>query len=351
MSEASGHLQAAMREVLSLFRILRLRSRVANVVTVLLLVAPLAAEAQQPAKVPRIGYLRASHGTPTSDARLVAFRQALRELGYVEGTTILIEFRSAGGKADRLAALAAELVRLKVDVIIAEGGTASVLAAKNASQTIPIVFPTIGDPVAQGVVTNLARPGGNLTGLSLQAPETTGKLFELLKEIVSGATRIAFLVNPDNPSLRPVLPEVQIAAQKLGVEILIVEARVPADFGGAFAETARWRADALVIWSDQMLVAQFSSLGRLAAKHKLPTISSNSALPEQGGLASYGPNRLDLMRRAAILVDKILKGAKPGDLPIEQPTTFDLVINLKTAKVLGLKIPSSILLRTDQIID
>jgi ABC-type uncharacterized transport system substrate-binding protein len=256
-----------------------------------LFLAPLVVEAQQGAKVPRIGYLRPSLGTPTLDARFVSFRQALRELGYVEGTTILIEVRSADGKADRLPALAAELVRLKVDVLVAEGGTPSVLAAKTATQTIPIVFPTMADPVAQGVVTSLARPGGNLTGLSLQSRDIAGKLLELLKEMVSRATRVAFLVNPDNPGLRPSLPEVQIAAKKLGIESLVIAAKAPVDFGGAFAEMVRKRADALVIWSDAMLNAQSSSLARLAAEHKLPTIGDSSGLPENG--ASPATGRID----------------------------------------------------------
>src|SRR5262245_14745977 len=323
----------------------------AVVLAVSLFITPLAAGAQDPTKVPRIGYLRPSHGTATLDARLAAFRKALRELGYVEGKSILIEFRSAEGNADRLPVLAAELVRLKVDVIVAEGGTASVLAAKNATQTIPIVFPTIGDPVAQGVVTSLARPGGNLTGLSLQTPDTAGKVLELLREIVPKATRVGLLVNPDNPSLRPVLPEVQVAANRLGIEIVVVAAKALAEFGGAFTEVARSRAHALVIWNDAMLNEQSSSLARLATKHKLPTMGWNSALPENGGLASYGANRLEIMRRAATYVDKILKGSKPGDLPVEQPTKFELVINMKTAKALGLTIPKSVLLRADQVIE
>src|SRR5262245_31243428 len=207
-----------------LVRAPRIRSPLTNLVIVLMLAAPLAAEAQEPAEVPRVGYLRPNHGTATLDARLAEFRKTLRGLGYVEGTSLRLELRSAGGKPDRLPVLAAELVRRKVDVIVADGGTASVLAAKNATQTIPIVFPTIGDPVAQGVATSLVRPGGNLTGLSLQTPDTAGKVLELLKEIVAGATRIAFLVNPDNPSLRPVLPEVQTAAKRIGIELLVVEA-------------------------------------------------------------------------------------------------------------------------------
>jgi len=242
-------------------------------------------------------------------------------------------------------------VRIKVDVIVAEGGILSVLAAKNATLSIPIVFPTIADPVAQGVVTSLARPGGNLTGLSVQSWDIAGKLLELLKEVVPRATRIAFLVNPDNPSLRQSLPEVQSAARKLGVESLVIEAKSALDLDGAFTEVSRRRADGVVIWSDAMLNGQSSTLGRLAAKHKLPTIGDNRALPENGGLASYGPNRLDMMRRSAILVDKILKGTKPADLPVEQPTKFELVINLKTAKALGLTIPQSVLGRADQVIE
>jgi putative ABC transport system substrate-binding protein len=310
------------------------------------LTAPFGSFAQQ-GKVWRIGFLQHFN----EPLRLEAFTRGLRELGYVEGKTIIVDYRSAAGSGDRLAAIAADFVQQNMDVIVADGGTPATLAAKKATQTIPIVFPTIADPVALGVVTNLARPGGNITGLSLQSPDMTGKVLELLKEIVTRVKRIAFMVNPANPSIRPILSQVEIAAKALGVDVVFVEVKRPAEFFGAFAEITRKRADAVVIWNDTMLVQRSSSLAVLAAKHNLPTMGYHSALPEGGGLASYGPSRTDMLRRAAIYVDKILKGAKPGDLPIEQPTKFDLVVNMNTAKALGIKIPNSILVRADKVIE
>lgn len=304
----------------------------------------------QQSKIPRIGYLRASRSS-VMQRRFEAFKQGLRELGYVEGKTILIEERSAESKYDRLPALAGELVRLKVDVILADGGTPSIMAAKNATQTIPIVFPTVADPVAQGFARSLSRPGGNLTGLSLQAPDTAGKRLELVKQIVPDAKRIAFLTNPANPSSSPNLREMQSAAGKVGVHLQVMEARSPAEIDEAFAAIRQSRADAVVLLSDQMFIDQSSRISILSARLLLPSIGTNSEVPESGGLASFGPDRLDMLRRAAAYVDKILKGAKPGDLPIEQPVKFELVINQGTAKALGLTLPQAILLRADRVIE
>jgi putative ABC transport system substrate-binding protein len=311
-------------------------------------VAPFHALAQtRVQKIPRVGYLQQFD----EPFRLDAFKLGLRELGYVEGKTIIVEYRSADGSEARLAEYAAEFVRSNVDVIVSDGGTPSTLAAKKATQTIPIVFPTLADPVVQGVVASLARPGGNLTGLSLQSPDMTGKVLELFKEMLTRAKRIIILVNPANTSSRPILSQVDVAARTLGLEMQTVEVRSPADFADAYAEIARRRADGVVIWNDTMLVRHSATLASLAAKQKLPSMGYHSALPENGGLASYGPNRSDMLRRAAIYVDKILRGAKPGDLPIEQPMKFDFVINLKTAKALGIKIPQAILVRADRVIE
>jgi putative ABC transport system substrate-binding protein len=314
------------------------------------LAAPLVSHAQTPTGVPRIGFMQDS-ATPFNKARFEAFRQGLRELGYVEGKTVVIEYRNAEGKFDRLPALAAELLGLKVNIIVADGGAVTALAAKGATRTVPIVFPAVADPVSTGLVANLARPGGNLTGLSLQSPDTAGKRLQLLKEIVPRAKRIAFLVNPSNTSTAAVLREVQTASRTLGLEVQVVEAQAPAEFDVAFAEIARKRADALIVFPDSMFVAQSARIAALAAKLKLPTMGDNSALPESGGLVSYGANRLDMLRRAAIVVDKILKGAKPATLPVDQPSKFDLILNLKTAKALGLTIPPAVLLRADKVIE
>jgi len=313
------------------------------------LVAPLASLAQAPTGVSRIGYMALPSSTP--NARLAAFMQGLRELGYLEGKNFVIEYRSAEGKYDRFPGLAGELVRLNVDVIVSDDGTESILAAKNATRTIPIVFTTVNDPVALGIVASLARPGGNVTGLSLQSPDTIAKRLQLLKEIVPGAKRVGLLVNPSNSSAVTWLKELPPAAKTLGVELLFVEARSPAELDGAFAEIARKRVDSLILFDDAMFIAQASRIATFAARLTLPTMSGYSVLPQSGGLVSYGPNRLDMVRRAATLVEKILKGAKPANLPVEQPLKFDLVINGKTAKALGIEIPNMILVQATKVIE
>ncbi len=312
------------------------------------LAAPIASEAQAPAKVPRIGFLM-----PVSPAdyalQLEAFRQGLRELGYVEGQSIAIEYRWAGDKYDRLPDLAAELVRLKVEVIVATASPA-VQAAKEATKTIPIVMAYIIDPVATGFVVALARPGGNLTGLSMMAPELVGKQLELLKEVVPKLSRVAVLWNPANLAGAAQLREAEVAARAMGLRLQPLEARGPKQIDSAFRATTKDRAGALVVLADAMLVNQRTHIAELAAKRRLPAVYGVREYAEAGGLMAYSANRLDSYRRAATYVDKILKGAKPADLPVEQPTRFELVINLKTAKALGLRIPQSVLIRADQVI-
>jgi putative ABC transport system substrate-binding protein len=315
-----------------------------------LLAAPLAAEAQQAAKVARIGYLAGSlAATPHAPE---AFRQGLRDLGYVEGRNVVIEYRDAEGKFERLPALAAELVALKVDVIVAPN-TVAALAAKQATRALPIVFAAPADPVASGLVTSLARPGGNVTGLSNLAPELVGKGLELLTQAVPGLTRVAVLWHPGGLGERTekdMLKAAEVAARALGVRLQVVEARGPADIDRAFSQMTRARAGALTVLTTPMLLAERRRLVDLAAKHRLPAVYTSREFVDAGGLMSYGANVADLLRRAATYVDKILKGAKPADLPVEQPTKFELVINLKTAKALGLTIPQSLLGRADEII-
>ena len=315
-----------------------------------LLASPLAAEAQQAAKVARIGYL--SPNLAANRHMQEAFRQGLRDLGYVEGRNLVIEYRDAEGKADRLPALAAELVALKVDVIVAAGPPAA-LAAKQATRTLPIVFASSGDPVTSGLVTSLARPGGNVTGLSAVAPELVGKCLEQLKQAVPGVSRVAVLWQPGGLGERTdkyILKEAEVAARALGVRLQFVEARGPADFDRAFSDMTRARAGALTVLSTPMFVSERRRLVDLAAKNRLPAVYPWREFVDAGGLMSYGPNLADMFRRAATYVDKILKGAKPADLPVEQPTKFELVINLKTAKALGLTIPPSLLGRADEVI-
>ena len=313
------------------------------------LTAPLVSFAQPHGKVWRIGCL--SPFPSGNTLRFEAFKQQLRDLGHVEGKTITIDYLSAEGKYDRLPALAAELVGRNVDVILADGGTPATTAARNAARTIPVVFTILSDPVGQGFVTSLARPGGNVTGITNQHPETAVKSLALLKEVVPSAKRVAILSNPTNSSLPQVVQDMQAAARKLRLEITVVNAGAPAEFEKAFAEIVRDRPDGLVILSDAMLVIEAARLTTLAAKHRLPTMGGNNDIPESGGLMSYGANRLDMIRRAAALVDKILKGAKPADLPVEQPTKFDLVVNMRTANDLGLKIPNSILVQATKVIE
>jgi len=305
-----------------------------------LLAAPLAAEAQQAAKIARIGYLAAN--LAANPHLREAFRQGLHDLGYVEGRNVAIEYRDAEGKYDRLPALAAELVALKVDVILA-GGTPQALAAKHATRTLPIVFLGVTDPVTSGLVSSLARPGGNATGLSMLAsPEIVGKRLELLTQAVPGVTRVAVLWQPGGQGERTdkdMLKEAEVAARALGVRLHFVEARGPDDFDRAFSDMTRARAGALTSVGGTMFFNEQRRLVALAAKNRLPAVYTQREFVDAGGLMAYGPNLADLFWRAATYVDKILKGAKPADLPVEQPTKFELVINLKTAKALGLTIP------------
>ncbi len=320
------------------------------VVTVALgLSVPLVADAQQVAKIPRIGLL--SPFSPSDTALWhQAFRQGLRDLGWVEGKNISIEYRYSEGRADRLPDLAADLVRLKVDIIVA-AVTTDALAAKNATRAIPIVMASAGDPVASGLVESLARPGGNITGLSQIAPELVGKRLELLKEIAPTLSRVAVLWNPQNPGSTLNWKELQLPARALGVQLQSLEVRSPNDFVNAFKDATRARAGALAIMPDSVFVTNLKRIADLAAKSRLPSIFHLREFADSGGLVAYGPDRSDMFRRAASYVDKILKGAKPADLPVEQPTKFELVINLKTAKALGLRIPPSVLVRADQVIE
>jgi putative ABC transport system substrate-binding protein len=281
---------------------------------------------------------------------LDTFRQGLRELGWVEGQNIVIDYRYAEGRFDRLPDLAAELVRLKVDIIVAVPTPAAV-AAKKATETIPIVAISVGDPVGLGLIASLARPGGNLTGLSYSVGlEIAGKGLELLKETVPKVRRVAILSNPGNPFQPLAITEVNVAARSLGVQLQLLEARGPNELDGAFAAMATERVGALLVVADSLFLLQRTRLADLAARSRLPAAYGLREIVEAGGLMSYGPSVRDLYRRGATFVDKILKGAKPGDLPVEQPTKFELVINLKTAKALGLTIPPSLLGRADEVI-
>jgi putative ABC transport system substrate-binding protein len=313
-----------------------------------LLAVPLAAEAQAPAKVPRIGFLSSRSPAETA-AYSEAFRQGLRELGYVEGQNIAIEYRFAEGQPERLPALAAELVRLKVDVIVTTAQPAPE-AAKQATSTIPIVFAAGGDPVAEGLVASVARPGGNITGPASMSPEVVGKQLELLKEIAPKVSRVAVLQNPGNSSHPPVLRQAEGAARALGVQLHIVQARTSPEIEAAFVAMRSQRAGGVLVLRDALFLAQRAQIAALAAKSRLPAVYGIKAEAEAGGLMAYGANIPHMYRRAATYVDKILKGAKPGDLPVEQPTKFELVINLKTAKALGLTIPPSLLQRADEVI-
>ena len=302
------------------------------VLAVSLLAAPLAAETQQAAKVARIGYLLLDRAAAPHLPE--AFRQGLRDLGYVEGRNVVIEYRDAEGKVERLPAVAAELVALKVDVIVAQG-TPHALAAKQATRTIPIVFATSADAVGSGLVTSLARPGGNVTGLTGLGPELVGKCLELLKQAVPGVTRVAVLWQPGYQNERTekdLLKGAEVAARALGVRLQVVEARGPADFDRAFSDMTQARAGALTVLFSSTFFNERRRLVDLAAKNHLPAVYLSREFVDAGGLMAYGANFADLYRRAATYVDKILKGAKPADLPVEQPTKFELVINLKTAK-------------------
>jgi len=314
-------------------------------------VAPFAADAQQAAKVARIGYLSANlaSGPHLRDA----FLQGLRDLGYVEGRNVVFEYRDAQGKRERLPALAAELVALKVALIFVGGGTRVTLAAMEATKTLPIVFTDVGDPVESGLVTSLARPGGNVTGLSSVGPELVGKRLEALKQAVPGVDRVAVLWLPGALGERTdkeMLAAADVAARALGVQLQFVEARGADEFARAFSDMSSARAGALTVLPSNRFLREHRRLVELAAQKRLPAVYTSREFVDAGGLMSYGANSADLHRRAATYVDKILKGAKPGDLPVEQPTKFELVVNLKTAKDLGLNLPRSLLARADELI-
>jgi ABC-type uncharacterized transport system substrate-binding protein len=309
---------------------------------------PIAARAQQPAKLPTIGFLGA--GTSSSHGQwAAAFVQRLHELGWIEGRTVAIEYRWAEGRTERFDEIAAEFVRRKVDVIVTSA-TAAIVAAKQATSVIPIVFAAAGDPVGTGLVASLARPGGNVTGLSIQQTDLAAKRLELLREVVRDLRRLAILANVGGPAVVLDMREVQAAARTLGLEVITSEIRRGEDIVPAF-EALNGRAEALYVCIDPLVNTHRIRINTLAMAARLPTVHGSREWVETGGLMSYGPNLPDQFRRAADFVDKILRGAKPGEIPVEQPRKFDLVINLTTAKALGLTIPESFLLRADEVIE
>jgi putative tryptophan/tyrosine transport system substrate-binding protein len=308
---------------------------------------PLAARAQQ-VKLRTIGFLGAN--TPSTDGQWVAaFVQRLRERGWIDGHTVAIEYRWAEGRAERAADIAAELVRLKVDIIVTYA-TVPALAAKHATAAIPIVFAAVSDPVGTGLVANLARPGANATGLSNQMVDTAGKKLEFLREVVPGLRRLAILVNVSNPAVVLEMGEVQVAARTSGLEVATSEIRRVEDIASAI-DALKNRADALYVCADPLVNTHRIRVNTLALAARLPTMHGLREYVEAGGLMSYGPNLPDLFRRAADYVDKILRGTKPGDIPVEQPTKFDFVVNLTTAKALGLEVPPTLLARADEVIE
>ena len=313
--------------------------------------APRAADAQNTAKVYRLGLLGGSPpNSPGGRRAWEGFFQGMRELGYVEGQNILVEGRFYGDHTDRLPSLAAELVRLKVDVIVA-GATPAPEAAQRATSTIPIVMATHVDPVGSGLVTSLAKPEKNVTGMSTLGPELLGKRLQLLKEAIPGISRVAVLSNPTDTAQALLLREAQVAAQSLKVRLQVLEARAPSDFAGAFSAMTKERTGGVIVLTSSMFYDARIRLAELAARSRVPAIYAVKDFAEAGGLMAYGVDLHESFRRAAAYVDKILKGAKPGDLPVEQPTKFELVINLKTAKALGLTIPPSLLGQADQVIE
>jgi putative ABC transport system substrate-binding protein len=314
-----------------------------------LTLAPVAAEGQPAGRTVTIGYL--GNSSPSLESNLVeAFRDGLRQRGYVEGQNLVIKYVWAEGQQERYAVLARELVSLKPDVILA-AGTPGTLAAKQATQSIPIVTAIAGEPVAAGLVSSLAKPGGNVTGLSTLAPELEGKRLELFKEAVPKLSRVVALLNPANPFTTIAWKATQPAAEALGVKLQPVEARSPNDLDRALATIKASRPDGLIVLPDRLLLAYRKSIVQFMIKNRLPGMFPFRDFAQEGGLMAYGPDYTDMFRRAATFVDKILKGAKPGDLPIEQPTKFELVVNLKTARALGLTIPQTILLQADQVVE
>jgi putative ABC transport system substrate-binding protein len=310
---------------------------------------PLAARAQQPAKIPRIGFL--GNSTATMEANLIGpLRDGLRELGYEEGRNVIIEFRWADGKYDLFPALVAELLAAKVDVIIT-AGTPATLAIKKATSTVPLVFIAVGDPVGTGVVPNLGRPGGNITGLSSIAPDLEGKRLELLREVVPKLSHVAFFLNPANAFHTASMRQARVAAQSLGIKLQPMEVNKSEQLDGAFASIVKEKPDALLILADRIFLHNRKRMMEFAIQQRLPSVNAYRELVEAGGLISYGPSYEDMHRRAAVYVDKILKGTKPADLPIEQPTKFTLLINLKTAKTLGLTVPPTLVARADELIE
>jgi putative ABC transport system substrate-binding protein len=319
-----------------------------------LLATPLVVEAQQGEKLRRIGVLATFSSEHPQRDLFDAFRRGLRELGYVEGQNIVIEYRSAQGKVERLPDLFAELTRLKVDLILVLGGTPMARAAKHANVTTPVIAPAMGDPVDDGVAASLAHPGGNITGSTFLGPALVPKRIELLKEAIPGVSRVAALWHPGaygDRTMTEMLKETDAAGQKLGVQLQLLEARSADDFDRAFSAMTRERARALVVLPSPMFYGEHKRIVELALKNRLPAIFAFREAADAGGLMSYGANLSDLFRRGAIQADKILRGAKPADLPVEQPTKFELVINLKTAKRLGLTIPKSLLLQADQVLE
>jgi ABC-type uncharacterized transport system substrate-binding protein len=329
------------------------RIGLAVVLAVSLVLAPLAAQAQQAEKVWRVGYLftgAVPAPLPTPSLALNIFVRAMRDLGYIEGRNLIIEVRSANGRPERLPALAAELVRLPVDLVVTLGDS-EVRAAKQATATIPIVMSPSGDPVGAGYVASLARPGGNITGVSWVSPELSAKLLQLLKEAAPKVSSVAVLWNSGNPVKARDFNEARRAAETLGLRVRSVEVKASSDLARAFGAVPRTHSDALLALVDEVLSpSTFSRIADFATKERLPSVVGLNMYATAGGLIGYGPTFAEVHRRAATFVDKILKGAKPGDLPVEQPTKFELVINLKTAKALGLTIPQSLLVRADELI-
>jgi putative ABC transport system substrate-binding protein len=326
-------------------------STIGLILVLSLLTTPPAANAQQRGSVPRIGVLLPGSPEPEYERRLDAFRQGLRELGYIDTQNILLEYRWAYARYEHMADLVAELLRLQVDVLVIDSTRAG-LAAKRATSTLPIVLAVAADPVGNGLVESLARPGGNITGLSTMYPELSAKRLQLLKDMVPTAARVAVLFNPDTPPAQLQWRELEVPAPRLDVQLQAVEVRRATDFERAFATVAGWPADALLVIDDPTLLpAHQMEIVEFATRHRLPTMTGLRSLVDAGGLMSYGASFLAMYRRAATFVVKILQGAKPADLPVEQPTKFELVLNLKTAQALGLTVPPLVLAQADEVIE